>query len=536
MLLAGGLSAAAAEPGALRLAAILSDGLILQRDVPARIWGWAEPDETVTVSFAGQEKTATAGKNGTWEIRFEALKASAEPRDLIVKGKTASLVCHHVLVGEIWVCSGQSNMDFRMAELAGDGDELSLRNKQEVTSANDPLLRQFALPRTVAPDGPAEDCTGMWAACASNTTAEFSAVGYYFGRALRRELGVPVGLVKSAWGGTPIEPWTRREIVLKEPKTREIVENWQRQQDEFEKNGVMAKYEAQVAEWKKLADDAKAAGTAIPPAPAKPERPKDHFFWPGTLFNSHIAPLTHFAIRGALWYQGEGNAANKYGLAGIYSVTFSRMIEDWRAQWGQGEFPFLWVQLAPLGPAPAEPGDNYWSVLQDEQRRTLAVTNTGMAVTLDIGDPGNIHPRNKLDVGERLALWALAKTYGKPVAEWSGPLYRECRVEGKRMLVVFDHAGSGLMVGKKTGYAPAQEVAEEPARFQTAGADKKWVWAKAKIVAKDTVAVWSDDVAAPVAVRYAWAGNPAGANLYNKEGLPASVFRTDDWPALPKEE
>ena len=509
--------------------------MVLQRDAVVRVWGWAEPGEVVAVTFAGRQKTAKTDTGGKWEVKLAPLPASAEPRDLTVKGTgDRSVICRRVLVGEIWVCSGQSNMDFLLKQIAHGADALSLHSQQEMTTANDPLLRQFTVENAVSPDEPATDCQGSWFACEPGVTPEFSAVGYYFGRALRRELGVPVGLLKSAWGGTPIEPWTRAEVLMKEPRTRDIVEWWRASQDDFEKSGALDAYESSLAEWKEQVAAAGEAGKAAPREPGKPVQPKDHNFWPGTLYNAKIAPLTPFSIRGVIWYQGEGNAANKYGLADLYGVTFSRMIRDWRAQWGQ-VFPFLWVQLAQYGRAPEEPGDAYWPLLQDEQRRTLAVTNTGMAVTLDIGNPDDIHPRNKLDVGERLALWALAGTYGKPVAECSGPLYRECRVDGKRMLVIFDHAGSGLMVGKKDGFAPAKEAEEELARFQIAAADQRWVWARAKIVGKDTVAVWSDDVSEPAAVRYAWASNPAGANLYNKEGLPASVFRTDDWPAMPKE-
>ncbi len=518
---------------ALKLPVLLSDGMVLQRDRKVIFWGWAAPGATVRVSLRGKHATASTKADGTWRLTLGPFKAGG-PDEVTVVGDQQQIVLHDVLVGEVWVCSGQSNMDYTLQQLTGTSTDtaantLATAIRDEITNAHDPLLRQFDLPHTTSWEKPAEDCRGQWAAFTPTNARNFTATGYYFARELRQKLGVPVGLIKCPWGGTPIEPWVRQEVLNREPKTQFLVKHWQQQATAFVASGAVEQYQQNLAKWKELEIQAKADKKPAPSMPRKPEDPHEHVFWPGTLYNGMIAPLTSFTIRGALWYQGEGNAG-PYGFADIYGTTLSHMIADWRAQWGQGDFPFLFVQLANLGQPPATPGEDFWAEVRDGQREALTVPNTGMAVTVDIGQSDDVHAKNKQDVGNRLARWALANTYHKKDVAVSGPLYRSSRVDGHRLLVRFQYADGGLMVGNKVGVAPTVKVAEDLKWFQIAGADQRWVWAQAKIIGHDTVAVWNEAVPTPVAVRYAWMTGPTGCNLYNHAGLPASPFRTDNWP------
>lgn len=526
------LVAHAGDAVALKLPALLSNGMVLQRDRKVTFWGWATPGAAVTVTLRGKHAVGVADAEGKWRLQLGPFKAGG-PYEVTVVSGAQQIVLHDVLVGEVWVCSGQSNMDYTLEGLTGGSKDavanaLAASIRNEIATANDPLLRQFALPHTASWDKAAEDCVGQWTPFTPQHARNFTATGYYFARELRQKLGVPVALVKCAWGGMPIEPYTRQEVLNREPKTRGLVEHWEKQAADYDLHAE-ARYQQELTTWKELEAQAKAENKPVPPMPKKAADPRQHIFWPGTVYNGMIASLTAYTIRGALWYQGEGNA-NPYGLSDIYGTTLRNMITDWRAQWGQGNFPFLFVQLSNLGGALDTPAEDFWAEVRDGQRQKLALKNTGMAVTVDIGQSDDIHPKNKMDVGTRLALWALAKTYGKKVEAYTGPLYKSSRVDGNRMLVRFDQAVGGLMVGHKMGVEPTAAVAEELKLFQVAGADQKWVWAQAKIVGKDTVAVWNDAVPNPVAVRYAWMMGPSGCNLYNGAGLPASPFRTDDWP------
>ncbi len=449
-----GLSAAA--EAAVRLPAVFGDNMVLQRGRPLPVWGWAEPGKEVSVSIAGQTKTAKTDQNGRWKLTLDELK-SGRPLTMTVKDSSGStLAFENVMVGEVWVCSGQSNMAWPL-HAAENGE-------REVARADHPHIRLFYVPEVKA-HYPIKNVANRWLVCTPENVSKadrggFSAVAYFFCRRLHKELGVPVGLIQAAWGGTPAEYWTSRETLLADPALRPLV------------------------------------------------RGRDS----SSLFNGMIAPLIPYAIRGAIWYQGEANV----GRAHQYRELFPAMIADWRSAWGQGNFPFGFVQLAPYNYAKRH-DPVACAELRDAQLMTLkSVPNTGMAVTMDIGDPEDIHPRNKLDVGGRLALWALAKVHGRDCV-YSGPIYKSMAVEGDKIRLRFDHVDGGLAASDG-----------KPLRdFTIAGADEKFVPAQAEIDG-DTIVVRSDKVTRPAAVRYAWRDD-AVPNLSNQAGLPASPFRTDQW-------
>jgi sialate O-acetylesterase len=426
------------------------------------------------------------------------------PYEMTFSGKN-KITIKNIMVGEVWVCSGQSNMQWSVKQSANP--------EQEIADANYPDIRLFTVARKVA-EQPQPDCSGNWTLCSPETVPDFSAVGYFFGRELHKELNVPIGLIHTSWGGTPAEAWTRREALEKERDCAPILQRY----DDAMANYPQAKkeYEQKLEEWKQVAEKAKAEGEKAPRRPRAPFKP-GHPHSPAGLYNAMIAPLIPFSIQGAIWYQGESNAGRAYQ----YRKLFPAMIRNWRKDWGQGNFSFLFVQLANFRDVKPEPAESDWAELREAQLMTLSLQNTGMAVIIDIGEAKDIHPKNKQDVGRRLALWALAKNHRKDIV-YSGPIYKSksMKVEGNKIILHFDHVGGGLVA----------DGGEPLKGFAVAGADRKFVWANATIDG-DTVVVSSDEVSEPVAVRYAWADNPV-CNLYNKEGLPASGFRTDDWPGV----
>jgi sialate O-acetylesterase len=486
----------------VRLPSVIGDNMVLQQKRRDPIWGWADPEEKVTVSVDGRSESTTADSEGRWKVSLPELPAGG-PYEITVAGKN-SITLRNVLVGEVWVCSGQSNMEFPVVG-AKNGQE-------EANAANDPQIRLFTVRKTVA-EQPRVDTVGQWQECNPQTAPWFSAVGYFFGRDLRTSLSVPVGLIHASWGGTPAESWTSRPVLDRDPELRYLPENW----DRMIADHLFAKdhYDRQLAEWKREADAAQKDGKL---APAKPEEPQDPLVnpWlPASLYNGMIAPLIPFGIRGAIWYQGESNAGRAYQ----YRHLFPTMIRNWRDAWGEGDFPFLFVQLANFTDPPKEPGESDWAELREAQLMTLSLPKTGMAVAIDIGEAADIHPKNKQDVGHRLALAAQKEAYGRNVV-YSGPTYDSMRIDGDRARLKFKNIGGGLI---SAGNAPLKG-------FAIAGNDHRFVWADA-VIDGDSVVVRSDAVSAPVAVRYAWANNPV-CNLCNKEGLPASPFRTDDWPGV----
>jgi sialate O-acetylesterase len=345
----------------------------------------------------------------------------------------------------------------------------------------------------------------------------FTAAGYFFGRELYRNLQVPIGLIHCSWGGSSCETWVKRSLLEADPQYRGLLDQWDRVCATYDPEKAKAAYQVQLAKWKKTVEAAKAAGTAAPRQPRAPGDPRTGQHRPANLYNGMLLPVLPFAIRGVIWYQGETNAGRAYQ----YRSLFPLMIKNWRDDWKQGDFPFYFVQLANFRAVKPEPSDSDWAELREAQTMTLKVPHTGQAVIIDIGDAVDIHPKNKQDVGKRLALWALAKDYGRDVV-YASPMYKSMTTKGSRVTISFDHACVGLTTKDGT----------DAKGFAIAGADKKFFWADAKIVG-DTVVASSPQVLQPVAVRYAWADNPV-CNLYSKAGLPVCPFRSDDWPGITK--
>jgi len=641
-------------PGAVDLPALFGDNMVLQAGVDAPVWGWADSGEavTLTASWRREPISVEADEQGRWKLELPT-PAAGGPHTVVVEGSNRIEIAN-VMIGEVWICSGQSNM-----EMCLDAGPMSyygvLDYEKEIAAADFAQIRLFTVPRHLGARREA-DCDGAWLVCSPETVKTFSAAGYFFGRTLHRDLGVPVGLICSSWGGTPAESWTSEARLRTMGDFNPALDALERFRSD--RAGYEAEQEAKLARWaeslndadlgctgkgwmapdwddrswpsmdlpctwqgeglgdfdgmiwfrrtveiphewagKELVlelgpiDDADAvyfngrrvggveklghwyvprrytipAGLAAPGGKVIAVRVLDtggaggingtpdqmvlsraaegeasarlplHGAWrymksadlstldpapaqqgmsshtPTVLFNGMIAPLVPFAMRGVIWYQGESNRLR----AAQYEKLFPLMIGDWRAEWAQGDFPFYFVQIAPFayGDAPFAA-----AALRDAQTKALACANTGMAVTLDIGNPYDIHPNNKQEVGRRLALWALAKTYGREGVVYSGPLYRRMEIDHDRIRLGFDHVGGGL--------APRDEALSE---FVIAGDDRRFYRAQARIDGRE-VLVWSDRVADPVAVRFAWCNVPE-ANLRNAEGLPAAPFRTDDWPA-----
>ncbi len=447
----------------VRLPSILGDHMVVQRDRPVSLWGWDDAGAGVTVTLGQASATATADADGRWMVQLPAMAAGG-PHTITIEG-TSTVTLKDVLVGEVWLCSGQSNMEWTVLRSANPAEE--------VAAANHPLIRHIKIGRapteTTQDDAPA----GGWQVCSPETAGNFTAVGYYFARHLNGELQVPIGLIGSNWGGTRIEPWTPPVGFQNVPALKEIAENLEN-------------------------------------LPAKTAEGRVNHQSPLALYNGMIHPLLPFAIRGAIWYQGESN--NGEGM--LYYEKMKALIHGWRSVWNDPEMPFYYVQLAPYRyKVDPERLPGIW----EAQLKTLEVPHTGMAVTVDIGDVTDIHPLNKQDVGKRLALWALAKTYGQSDLVHSGPLYRSLEIEGGRAIISFDHVGGGLV----------SRDGQSLSHFQIAGDDGQFVEAQAEIVGQ-TVVVSAESVPQPVAVRFGW-HQEAEPNLSNREGLPASPFRTDSW-------
>lgn len=615
------------------VADIFSDNMVLQRDLNLKVWGNADPGEKLTVSFNGQTLKTGADKKGKWSVILEKMQAGG-PFTMTIQGKN-ELKLQNILIGDVWICSGQSNMQRPVST--------SNNAEKEIESANFPQMRLFTVPNQMS-NVPVEDMlNATWQVCSPENVKNFSAVGYYFGRDLQKEIDVPIGLISSNWGGTCVETWTSKESITKLPKYKamgEQIDHFNAQEVENRNRntlrnalGSLPEKETGMAEkwmmpttdhtkWKNIQlptfwenvgytlldgivwfsyefninkDDLdskaflnlgkisnsdvtwvngqKVGGVEwgsdveryykIPENVLKPgknnitvrvdnkwgqggfaSKPENFALklgqknvplsgeWkfkadlvydkfkaspneaPSLLYNAMINPLIPFGIKGAIWYQGENNTPR----AKEYAITFPNMINNWRENWQQGNFPFLFVQLANFTNPQTTPGNSNWAELRESQSKTLSVKNTGMAVTIDIGEASDIHPKNKQDVGKRLMLSALKVAYGKDIV-YSSPIYKSMQIEDEKAIISFNHIGSGLMVKSKHDYIN---------EFEIAGANKKFYWAKAEIDGNNVI-VWSDKVKKPVAVRFGWSNNPAELNLYNKEGLPASPFRTDDW-------
>ena len=631
----------------VRLPRIIGHHMVLQRDIRVPVWGRADSGERISVEFNGQVLKTRTGKDGRWMVYLSPMKAGG-PYEMTIKGKN-QVVLKDILIGEVWVCSGQSNMEWPVSR--------SDNAEEEIASANFPRIRLFTVERNMQM-APVDDLErGEWVACSPETVESFSAVGYFFGRDLHRHLDVPVGLVNTSWGGTNVETWTSMESIENVDRYRPVIEKmriqdldklreesekasrkWRMDIQELDQGIADGRYnwahpDYPVDGWKEMelpglwedrglngldgvvwfrkevkldpatledtlwvelgpVDDSdetflngikigetfqaynrpriyavpkdmvrpgrnvlvvrvedygggggiwgtpgqlrirsgqkiitlagpwlfRVGSTDIPPIPPGAQAVQSPNSMPSLLFNGMIHPLLPFAIRGAIWYQGESNARQAY----LYRELFPLMITDWRNRWKQGDFPFLFVQLANYMKPDEKPVSDPWPELREAQTMTLSLPNTGMALAIDIGEANDIHPRNKQEVGRRLALAARKVAYGEDLV-YSGPMFETMMVRGSSVFVNFSHTGSGLTVRHKYGYLMG---------FALAGEDRMFHYAQARIVDENTVEVFSEKVPRPVAVRYAWANNPDMANLYNREGLPACPFRSDDWPGV----
>ncbi len=625
----------------LRLSRLFSDNTVLQRNQPLKIWGWADPKAKVTVAFMDGQYSGKADKSGKWMVELPAQEAGG-PYTMDVVSKKEKLAVKNILIGDVWICSGQSNMEWVL--------ENTNNAEKAIAAANDTQIRHFKIPQSASNYPEPFLAGGNWEVCDPDVAGSFTAVGYYFAQQLREKTGVPIGLINTSWGGSRIEPWMDYDMLgyqTQEAVAQKVIAEQTAQKEAFEKQLVKKLgpnfpvqdigMEAGKPVWADPdLDDGKWESMSLPgiwegsgwgmldgvvwyrktvelsaeqanrPAQLglamvddqditwingklvgqtngwnevrQYDVPKDLLLpgkntitvrvndtgggggihgeenllclkigettidlsgdWkykvgqvnlytanssdnqkPTKLYNAMIHPIIDYGIKGAIWYQGESNA-NTAEDAKAYSDLFKKMITGWRALWKQGDFPFFWVQLANFMPAAEFPGESNWALLRESQHDALTLPNTGEAVIIDIGEADDIHPRNKKDVGYRLSLAARKTTYGENNLVYSGPTYKSLKKEGQKIRLQFDHTGSGLMAkNDRYGYLRG---------FAIAGADGEFVWAKAMIDG-DEVVVWSEAIDRPVAVRYAWADNPDDANLYNREGLPASPFRTDEW-------
>jgi sialate O-acetylesterase len=458
----------------VKVPSIFGSHMVLQQKQRNKVWGTASPNEDVTVSLGTSSKTTKADGGGRWSVTLDPLTATKTPLMMTIKGEN-TITLSDILVGEVWLCSGQSNMQWDVA-VANDAD-------LELLTAADPLLRLITVP-LVGTQEPKDDFRGNWTASTPASATHFSAVGYFFGRQLRQTLGVPVGLIDDAWGGSACEAWIRRDLLEKDPKYKPLIERW----EAIEKG--------------------------------KPSRDQlTGNARPGNIYNGTLNPTIGYGIKGVIWYQGESNAGRAYQ----YRDLFPLMIKNWRDEWGIGDFSFYWVQLADFLAEKPEPGDSSWAELREAQTMTMAkLPNTGQAVIIDLGEAKDIHPRNKQGVAKRLARWALARDYGLKIP-YQSPTYKSMTAKDGKVTLTFDNVGNAL----KTFDVP------EARGFTIAGEDKKFYKAKAKIVGPhhEQVEVSADEVSKPVAVRYAWADNPV-CNLYGNGELPVTPFRTDDWKGV----
>lgn len=622
----------------VRLPRLISDGMVLQRDADVKVWGWADANEKITINFNDKTYNTTADANGKWTITLSSLKAGG-PYEMEIKASNA-ITLKNILAGDVWVCSGQSNMELAM-------DRVKYKYPNAIANSDNPNIRQFVVPDRYVFELPQEDLqSGNWQSANPQSVLQFTAVGYFFAKALYEKYHIPIGLINASLGGSPAQAWMSENALKAFPaylqtaekykditfrnqiaeKDKAVSDAWYSQIHQLDKglapggkpwfdtdcntsdwavmnvpgywadqglgniNGVVwfrKEFDVPASMTGKPAKlwlgrivdgdftyvNGKQVGSVsyqyppriydIPSGLLKagkniitvrvinnsgkggfvPDKPyhltageqtidlkgpwqyklgatmdplpgKTFIEWqPMGLYNGMIAPLQNYAIKGVIWYQGESNTGNPQE----YQKLFPALIADWRQKWNQDDFPFLYVQLANFMEPKNKPSESNWAQTREAQLKTLSVPNTGMAVITDIGEWNDIHPLNKEDVGKRLALAAQRVAYGDKEVVYSGPIYQSVKIEGNKITLSFTNTGSGLIA--KGGGAPKY--------FAIAGADKKFVWAKAKIEG-DKVVVWNDQITNPVAVRYAWADNPEGANLYNKEGLPASPFRTDN--------
>jgi sialate O-acetylesterase len=474
----------------VKLPNVFSDHMVLQQKQANKVWGRANPGEKITVSIASQTHATEADATGHWQVMLSPLDAGG-PHELKVVG-TNTVSVNDILVGEVWICSGQSNMQWSVQQ-SYDAD-------LEKVAANHPKLRMINFPQIGSQEPTWEHPNSKWQVCTPETVAKFSAVGYFFGRQLHETLDVPIGLINNAWGGSACEAWISRKVLEEDGKYANLLQNFDNQQQlvtELEKKSELTDDEK-----KSLADK---------------QRNLKGNHRPANIYNGVLKSHMGYGIRGAIWYQGESNAGRAYQ----YRELFPLMISSWRKEWGQGDFPFYWVQLADFMDEKDQPTESNWAELREAQTMTLdRLPKTGQAVIIDIGEGRDIHPRNKVDVGRRLARLALANDYGLKLTAQS-PRYKSMEKQGDKIVLAFDHVDGWWTF----------DLRDKPVGFAIAGEDKNFVWADAKILPDNRIEVSSSAVTNPVAVRYAWADNPR-CNVFNKDRLPLTPFRTDDWPGL----
>lgn len=494
----------------LKLPAIFGDHMVLQQKQADPVWGWDTPGTQVTMTFAGQTKTAQADAAGKWSVKLDPMAANATPATLTIQG-TSKREITDVLIGEVWVCSGQSNMQWQVNQ-SWDGD-------LEIKSSNLPQLRLITVPLKGTQE-PQNDFAGAWAPSTPETVGDFSAVGFFYGRLLHQILGVPVGLIDNAWGGSAAEAWVRRDLLEQDPRFQRLMDNTRKTEKANADPEVMEKFKAELTAWKAKVEAEKKGGPPAGKAPSGPPSPG----WltgnarPGNIYNGTLLPVIGYGIKGAIWYQGESNAPR----AAEYGDLFPFMITNWRKDWAQGDFPFYWVQLADFKAEQPQPSESDWAELRESQTKTQsAIPNGGQAVIIGLGEAADIHPRDKRDVAERLARWALVKDYGQ-TGVYRSPEYKSVTFANGQAEITIDLFGSGKLRAHDTA---------ELKGFAICGEDKKWVWAEAKFTGPGTIQVSAKEVPSPTAVRYAWADNPV-CNITSAEGLPLTPFRTDNFPRI----
>lgn len=484
--------------GQIKLPNVFSNNMIIQADMPVRIWGWGKPNEMVSIKIMDIAVTVKADENGKWQIKLPAVK-SGLTFDIIVSSDEDKIVIKNAIAGDIWLCAGQSNMVFSLAATKDAGDY--------IPKANYPDIRLFSVERCYSTTK-VQDVNGTWTICSPQTAGKFSAVAFHFARNIYSQTKRPIGIITCAWGGTPIQVWMSDESLTQFPA---VYQRWE--QYKHDKPKMQKQYDSDMAKWREQCKYAKDHNKPLLPEPRKPfeTRPEQQ---PSCLYNAMISPLSPLTFRGILWYQGESNTYNPQQ----YRDLFTEMTKNWRQLFDCGNLPFYYVQLPNYGKISFEPHDSAWARLRDSQFAALSLPDTAMAVTIDVGDPNDIHPQNKSEVGRRLSLIALNKIYNKNMP-CSGPVYKGHYIENDKIRVFFDHIENGLI---------AKTTLDR--QFSIAGNDKKFVWARA-VIDRNSVLVYSPQINHPKAVRYLWADSPLGCGLYNSAGLPAAPFKTDDWQA-----
>jgi sialate O-acetylesterase len=489
---------------AIKLPNVIGSHMVLQRNQPVPVWGWSAPGEKVFVRFAGINRETEADENGRWRVTLPKLAAISQPQSMFIEGASGSQIqLTDILVGEVWFCTGPSNIFWQVKKC--DNAE------QEIRRADFPRIRFFTVEKKKA-DKPQKDCVGHWFGCSSDTVGDVSGIGYFFSRRIHQDLDVPVGVLQSFWGGSRIEAWTSQEALEAEPVVKPILEWWQEKFRRFDPEKAQARHEQQLVAWRESVALAKSKGTQPPKRPPAPRAPQNSQHRPACLYNGMVAPLSPFSIRGVICYQGLGNLLR----ADSSALLLETMIRDWRARWAQGNFPVGLVQPAPFDFGKrARSGAGAYSVLREAQIIVQKkMENVGIAPTLDIDAVDVLHFTNKQLVGRRLACWALASVYGFDLP-YAGPVYESMTIEGETIRIRFQSAGAGL----------ATSDGLPPRHFEVAGIDREYYPAEARIDG-DMVVVRSERVAEPIAARFAYS-DTAVVNLTNRDGLPASLFRTE---------